>query len=200
MVTQARWYVLDWRRQVADLYRAVRQEPDPREAHAVWVSGRNQLLSRHPASPVPEGARDTYPGAHVAPYDRDYRFVVAVDRAVPEQRRDVPTATDGVVPFDLVGRVALPGLGSLDVWWAAVYGGGIFLPVKDVTSGKAAYGGGRYVLDTVKGVDLGGDSDALVVDLNFSYQPSCAYDDAWACPLPGPGNTLGASVPVGEMG
>ena len=181
------------------MYRAVREEHDPELAHALWVAGRDDLLRHHPASPVPEPERAAYRGAHVAPYDLGYRFVVEVDRDVPEQRRDVPTATDGVVPFDLVGRVALPGLGSLDVWWAAVYGGGIFLPVKDVTSGKASYGGGRYVLDTVKGADLGGDPDALVIDLNFSYQPSCAYDDAWACPLPGAGNTLAAAVPVGEL-
>jgi len=61
-----------------------------------------------------------------------------------------------------------------------------------------SYGGGRYVLDTTKGADLGGDAEALVVDLNFAYQPSCAYDEAWACPLPGPTNTLSAEVPVGE--
>lgn len=198
-MTDARWDVLDWRRQVAELYRAVRKEPDRRAAHALWVSGRNLLLSRHPASPVPEGARGTYPGANVAPYDGDFRFIVGVDRDVPAQRRDVPTATDGIVPFELVGRVDLPGLGSLDVWWAAVYGGGIFLPVRDATSGKQSYGGGRYVLDTVKGADLGGTPDALVIDLNFSYQPSCAYDDAWMCPLPGLGNTVQQPVPVGEL-
>jgi uncharacterized protein (DUF1684 family) len=196
---EARWQVLDWRRQVSELYRVVRQERDPRAAHAVWVQGRNRLLTLNPASPVPAGERGAYPGANVAPYNSDYRFVVAVDRDVPATRRDVPTATDGVVPFELVGRATLPGLGSLDVWWAAVYGGGIFLPFRDATSGKQSYGGGRYVLDTIKGADLGGDPDALVVDLNFAYQPSCAYDDAWACPLPGPGNTLPEPVPVGEL-
>lgn len=198
-MTNDRWQVLDWRRRVAAVYAAVREEQDPQLAHALWVAGRDDLLRRHPASPVPEPERMAYRGAHVAPYDPAYRFIVEVDRNVPGQRRDVPTATDGVVPFDLVGRVTLPGLGALDVWWAAVYGGGIFLPVKDATSGKASYGGGRYVLDTVKGADLGGDPDALVVDLNLSYQPSCAYDDAWACPLPGAGNTLAEGVPVGEL-
>jgi uncharacterized protein len=198
-MSDARWQVLDWRRRVASLYRLVRDEQNPRVAHSSWVEGRDALLRRHPASPVPEPERDTYPGANVAPYDGDFRFVVEVDRAVPVQRREVPTATDGVVPFELVGRVTLPGLGALDVWWAAVYGGGIFLPLKDATSGKASYGGGRYVLDTIKGADLGGDPDALVVDLNFSYQPSCAYDDAWACPLPGAGNTLAEPIPVGEL-
>jgi uncharacterized protein (DUF1684 family) len=61
------------------------------------------------------------------------------------------------------------------------------------------YGGGRYLLDTVKGADLGGDGDHLVVDLNFAYAPSCAYDPAWACPLAPPGNRVDADVPVGEL-
>ncbi|HET7724806.1 MAG TPA: DUF1684 domain-containing protein [Propionibacteriaceae bacterium] len=198
-MSESRWHVLDWRRRVTTLYRAVRDTGDPRAGHALWVAGRDLLLRHHPASPVPSSARGTYVGASIAPYDGDYRFVVEVDRQVETTRRDVPTATDGVVPFERVGRVTLPGLGSLDVWWAAVYGGGVFLPLKDATSGTTSYGGGRYVLDTVKGADLGGGADSLVVDLNFAYQPSCAYDDAWACPLPGPGNTLQSPVPVGEL-
>ena len=62
-----------------------------------------------------------------------------------------------------------------------------------------SYGGGRYLLDTVKGADLGGDGDALVVDLNFAYAPSCAYDPAWACPLAPAGNRVEVAVPVGEL-
>lgn len=198
-VTESRWDVLDWRRQVAELYRAVRAEQDVAEAHRRWVAGRERLLRTHPASPVPVGERAGYDGPRVAPYDEAFRFVVPVDRSVPPQRREARTATDGVVPLERVGRVELPGLGGLDVWWVAVYGGGIFVPLKDATSGRQTYGGGRYVLDTVKGADLGGTPDALVVDLNFAYPPSCAYDEAWACPLPGPGNTLTGAVPVGEL-
>ena len=198
-MSDSRWQVLDWRRRVAELYRAVREARSPQAGHALWVEGRDFLLRHHPASPVPESEQPSHPGARIAPYDADFRFVVEVDRDVQAARRDVPTATDGSVPFERVGRVLLPGLGSLDVWWAAVYGGGVFLPLKDATSGRASYGGGRYVLDTIKGADLGGDAGSLVVDLNFAYQPSCAYDEAWACPLPGPGNTLQARVPVGEL-
>jgi uncharacterized protein (DUF1684 family) len=106
------------------------------------------------------------------------------------------------VPFTRLGTAVLPGLGSLDVWWVAVYGGGVFVPLKDATSGQSTYGGGRYVLDTVKGADLGGDTSVgrLVLDLNFAYNPSCAYDEAWACPLAPPGNTVAAAVTVGELG
>ena len=193
------WDVLDWRRQVAGLYHAVRAEDDPRAAHRLWVSGRERLLRTHPASPVPAPERAGYRGPTVAAYDEDFRFVVPVELSLPPERREVRTGTDGVVPLERVGRVELPGLGGLDVWWVAMYGGGIFLPVRDATSGRQTYGGGRYVLDTVKGADLGGGPERLVIDLNFAYPPSCAYDEAWACPLPGPGNTLSGAVAVGEL-
>lgn len=198
-MTGSWWDVLDWRRQVTDLYRAVRAEPDPVAAHRWWVDERTRLLRTHAASPVPAADRATYAGPVVAPYDESFRFVVEVDRSLPPERREVRTATDGVVVLERVGRAPLPGLGGLDVWWVAAYGGGVFLPVKDATSGRLTYGGGRYVLDTVKGADLGGTPEALVIDLNFAYPPSCAYDEAWACPLPGPGNRLTGAVPVGEL-
>jgi hypothetical protein len=90
-------------------------------------------------------------------------------------------------------------VGDLDVWWVAAYGGGVFVPIKDGLAGTRTYGGGRYVIDTVKGADLGGDGDTLVVDVNFAYNPSCAYDPAWACPLAPPGNVVASDVHAGEL-
>jgi hypothetical protein len=191
--------VAHWRRSTFDIYRRVRAEPNPALAHALWVAARREMLLTHPASPVaPADRADPGIGA-VAPYDPEYRFVVPLDTDVPESRRDVQTGTDGIVPFERLGIVHLEGLGTLDVWRLRTYGGGIFVPMRDNTAGTSSYGAGRYVLDTVKGADLGGDASALVVDLNFAYNPSCAYDEAWACPLPGSGNRLAADVPVGEQ-
>jgi uncharacterized protein len=190
--------LLDWRRRVAGLYAQVRRLDDPAEAHAHWAEGRDDLVRHHPASPVPAEQRAGFGGVPVAPYDAAYRFEVPVERALPLPWH-VETGTDGTVPYQRVGSVDLDGLGSLDVWWLASYGGGLFVPLKDATSGQSTYGGGRYVLDTVKGADLGGEGDLVVVDLNFAYAPSCAYDAAWACPLPPEGNTLTAPVPVGEL-
>ena len=55
------------------------------------------------------------------------------------------------------------------------------------------------MLDAVTGADLGGRDGWLVIDLNFAYNPSCAYDPAWACPLAPPGNVLDHPVPAGEL-
>ena len=190
--------LLDWRRRVFALYTAVRAERDPAAAHAKWCASRAQLLMTHPDSPVPAADRGSYPGPEVAPYDPAYRFEVDLDGEVEEMHLEVATGTDGVVAFDRVGRLRLPGIGDLDAWWLRSYGGGLFVPVRDALAGTQTYGGGRYLLDTVKGADLGSRNGALVIDLNFAYQPSCAYDPAWACPLAPPGNVVQAPVPVGE--
>jgi uncharacterized protein (DUF1684 family) len=152
------------------------------------------------ASPLLDEHRARFTGLKVAPYDAAWRFEVDV-RPVEPTPWDVQTGTDGVVPFERYGVVALSGVGELDVWRLRSYGGGLFVPLRDAGCGKpgGGYGGGRYVLDTVKGADLGGDGGRLVVDLNFAYAPSCAYDPAWACPLAPPGNRVEVVVPVGEL-
>ena len=193
--------LLDWRRQVHDLYAGLRADPDPASAHRFWRTARDRLFATHPDSPLLPDARASFTGLKVAPYDAALRFEVTLDADVEPQRLEVPTATDGVVPFERIGVLHLAGLGDLDVWWLASYGGGLFVPVKDATAGRETYGGGRYLLDTGKGADLGGDVRAgeLIVDLNFAYNPSCAYDPAWTCPLAPPGNTLAVPVRAGEL-
>ncbi|MGN6742028.1 MAG: DUF1684 domain-containing protein [Amnibacterium sp.] len=191
--------VLDWRRRTATMYAAVRAAASPERAHAAWRMERDRMFAEHPASPLLPEDRAGFTGLEVAPYDPAWRFEAVVQPAEPA-RLEVPTGTDGVVPFERIGIVELPGIGTLDVWWLASYGGGVFVPVRDASAGApgGTYGGGRYLIDTVKGADLGGTDGRLVLDLNFAYNPSCAYDPAWACPLAPAGNRLRVPVPVGE--
>jgi uncharacterized protein (DUF1684 family) len=198
--------LLDWRRRVGDLYAEVRRTADAATAHELWRAGRDELFSSHPDSPLLPEAKAMFHGLPVAPYDPAFRFEAPVETDVEPLRREVPTGTDGVVTFERIGVATLEGLegpdgqGTLDVWWLVGYGGGVFVPLKDATAGKRSYGGGRYLLDTVKGADLGGSvtDGVLILDLNFAYNPSCAYDPEWACPLAPPGNVLASEVPVGE--
>jgi uncharacterized protein len=190
--------LLGWRRRTAALYAAARGAADPEAGWRTWRDGRDELFATHPDTPLGEEARAGFTGLPFAAYDPALRFDVPLERAASE-RREVPTAADGVVPFERIGAVALGDLGRIDVWWLASYGGGVFLPLKDGTAGQGTYGGGRYLLDTVKGADLGGTADRLVVDLNFAYHPSCAYDPRWSCPLAPEGNRLDAPVAAGEQ-
>jgi uncharacterized protein (DUF1684 family) len=186
--------LLDWRRQVFELYEAVRAELYPHVAHAGWAAVRDRLFGEHPSSPV----RGPFSGLPVAEYDPGWRVTARLEPAAP-QRIELTSGSDGVVPFSRVGRLRTPW-GALDAWWLESYGGGLWVPVRDAGSGTTSYGGGRYLYDTVKGADLGTTlDDELVLDLNFLYAPSCAHDPRWSCPLAPEGNVLDVEVPVGEL-
>jgi uncharacterized protein len=198
--------LLDWRRRISALYAEIRASDDIPAAHQFWQQQRDDLFRHHPDSPLVPEDRERFSGLPIAAYDPAFRFVAELDRDVAPARLEVPTGTDGVVPFERMGRVHLGDLGDLDVWWLASYGGGVFVPVKDALAGTSTYGGGRYLVDTAKGADLGSDrptdsggAGTMVLDLNFAYNPSCAYDPAWACPLAPPGNVLRRAVMAGEL-
>ena len=194
--------VVDWRRRVFALYDAVRRADSAEEAHELWRIERDDLMLHHAATPLLADDRPLFEGLPIASYDPQWRFELPILPAEPGGF-DFATGTDGVVPFERIGRVEIPDTGSLDVWRLTTYGGGIFVPVRDALAGRpgGTYGGGRYLIDTIKGADLGSDVErgTIVLDFNFAYNPSCAYDPAWACPLATRGNVLDAEVPVGEQ-
>jgi uncharacterized protein len=193
--------VVDWRRRVFALYAEVRRRPDITVGHQVWRKARDELFATHPASPLLPDQRASFTGLAVPSYDPDWRFEVEMQDA-SASRIEVETGTDGTVPFDRLGVAQIPGVGSLDVWRLASYGGGLFVTAKDASAGAegGTYGGGRYLVDTAKGADLGARHGILVLDFNFAYNPSCAYDPQWACPLAQTGNTVAVEIPVGERG
>jgi uncharacterized protein len=191
--------LVDWRREVSRLYERVRAEPDAAAGHALWRRGRDLLFSSHPQSPLPEGDPLRSTGLPYWPYDPELRFEgVPVEPAAPATL-GIDTAGDGRIPLRRIGQVRVPRLGvALDVWWLAQYAGGLFLPVRDGTAGADSYGGGRYLLDTAKGADLGGAPGRLTLDFNFLYHPSCRYDSAWECPLAPEGNRTPTPIEAGE--
>lgn len=193
--------LLDWRRRVHAVYAQVRAATDVAKAHAAWSAERDDLFAHHPQSPIAVDRRATFIGVPVKPYDPAWRFELAVDTGVERVQIEIATGTDGIVAFDRIGVVHIPDVGGLDVWALRSYGGGLFIPLRDRTANRTTYGGGRYLIDTAKGADLGSDATkgAIVLDFNFAYHPSCAYDAAWACPLAPPGNVLDVEVPVGEI-
>lgn len=192
--------LVDWRRRVAALYAAVRAEPSPAAGHSLWRAGRDELMREHPESPLLPEDELRRGGIPYWPYDPDLRFELALEPALEPAGLALQTGGTETTMLRRIGAVALPGplRGTLDVWWMEQYAGGVFLPVRDGTAGATSYGGGRYLLDTAKGADLGGGGTTLVVDFNFLYHPSCRYNPAWQCPLAPPGNTIPHSIEVGE--
>jgi uncharacterized protein len=187
--------LLDWKRRIFALYADVRAASDPEAAWRRWCEVRSELYRTHPQSPR-VGSEPAY-----FPYDPRLRANAVVHDVEPVTL-EIPGSAGSLIRF---GRFAVARFEllneprELELYWLDAYGGGIFLPFGDETSGNETYGSGRYLLDTVKGADLGGSGDELVLDFNFAFNPSCAYDDVWACPLSPPANRLQVRVEAGEL-
>jgi uncharacterized protein (DUF1684 family) len=193
--------VLDWRRRVHALYAEVRRLriEDPLAAHERWAAGRSELFATHSQSPLAVAQRASFTGLRYWPYDPSFACIGRVNTDVEPERYEVGMSGGEVMAFVRFGVVEL-SIGSLDVFWLDAYGGGLFLPFRDATAGESTYGGGRYLLDTAKGADLGSDPEGtLVCDFNFAYHPSCHYSPAWSCPLAPPANRLDVRVQAGEL-
>ena len=192
----------DWKREVLDLYRRVRAAAasDPAAAWRDWRATRDALFARHPQSPLPASGRAVFTGLRHFDHDPAARVLGEVVPVAPEPVA-IGSSGDAPVRFTRFARVRFALAGDeheLDLFWLEGYGGGLYLPFADATSGGESYGAGRYLLDTVKGADLGMAGDRLVLDFNFAYNPSCAYDPRWLCPLAPPGNRLAVAVRAGE--
>jgi uncharacterized protein len=191
--------LLDWKRAVFGLYQETRESTNSHQAWHRWRAARHTLFATHPQSPLPPDERRRGLPVYF-PYDAGLRVLGSV--APAEGRRyDIPMSGGETMSFRRFGTVSfqLAGLTlELELYWLEGYGGGLFLPFRDSTSGTQTYGAGRYLYDTVKGADLGMEGGKLVLDFNFAYNPSCAYDARWICPLAPPPNRLNVAIRAGE--
>ena len=212
----------DWRRRVATLYAAREADHlagrDPEATLADFRAAKDDLFRRHPQSPFDAEARSGFTGLRYFPSDPALRLVADL---TPEPAEDasaeetaLPASGPHVMRFRRAARASFTiadQLHTLTVYWIDVYGGGLFLPFRDATCPRESYGAGRYLFDTVKGSDflladpqqpvngkMGLAGGRILLDFNYAYNPSCAYDPRWVCPLAAQENTLLIPIRAGE--
>ena len=215
----------DWRRQVAAAWDAWRREcaTDPAAATAAYRAGKDVLFRGAPAiAPAAGAARwlrrpallavrpgvaddgppEPFDTPTVGPHDESPAAAAAAASIGGPLGLALPNSGSANPTFRRIGRVSLSGPlagQQLAVFWLEGYGGGLFVPFRDATSGVETYGAGAPPA-IIKGADHGGNASTgeLVLDFNMAYHPSCAYDPRWSCPLAPPENRLAVAVPVGE--
>lgn len=170
---------------------------------------RDELFRTHPQSALAAAHRADFRGLRYFPETDTARVLVPMNPVGPSPEDTVEIDTggeDGILRYRPMGALDTPW-GNLTLFWLQAYGGGLFLPFRDGTarsaSGSRTYGGGRYLTDTVKGTFGRGlvfeAPDRVWLDFNYAYNPSCAYDASWACPLAPPENRLSAEIRAGEL-
>lgn len=213
----------DYRRRVTLLYAereaALRAGEDEQKTCERWRVERDALFARHPQSALGQEERQRFGGLRYFPYNPALRLVATLEPETLEEEQTLEASGAHAMRFRRAGLARFTLAGSplqLVVYWIDVYGGGLFLPFRDATCGHESYGGGRYLFDTVKGSDfvsldagavvakgispeMGYRGGQILLDFNYAYNPSCAYDARWVCPLAPPENRLPVAVHAGEL-
>lgn len=170
-------------------------------------AARDELFRAHPQSPIEPEERLRFTGLRYFEPDPAYRVRAQVEPADGGELVIDTGGEDGAVRYRRAGLLVFELGGrrcTLSVLALVQYAGGLFVPFRDLTSGRETYGGGRYLFDTAKDTDglvleLAPGSTAVTIDFNYAYNPSCAYSPRWACPLAPPENHLPVAVRAGEL-
>ena len=202
MVAQTLLDLVDWRRQVGDLYR-IRGS----DALGDFRRGRDDLFKTHPQSPIEREERGAFKSLSYFAADESYRVRAQVDDGDGTELLIDTGGDDGAVRYRRAATLMFVLGGEscrLTVLSLVQYAGGLFVPFRDSTSGRETYGGGRYLFDTAKDTDglvleITPGSPEVLIDFNYAYNASCAYSPRWACPLAPPENFLKVPVRAGEL-
>lgn len=201
----------DYRCQVAALYQEREQASAAGEDEAAILlrfrAAKDALFRQHPQSALNDDQRRTFQGLRYFAYNPALRFTVAVDTTSEPTRQAVVMNASESMTMTTVGRVQFTigrELVTLSLYWLEIYGGGLFLPFRDLTCPTESYGGGRYLFDTIKGSVVfpacGSQGwKSILLDFNYAYNPSCAYNHRWVCPLAPLENRLQVPIQAGEM-
>jgi uncharacterized protein len=197
--------LLDWKRRVNEMYRLARLAEGSLDGLIAFRATKDALFRDHPQSPLTPEARETFAGLPYFDHRPELRVECAIEAVPDDESADIalPVLSGDVVRARRIGHVH-PTIDAasvrLAIYWLDGYGGGLFIPFRDATAGSETYGAGRYLLDTVKGADLGtrADGTRVVIDFNYAYNPSCAYDPTWVCPLAPFENRLDVPIYAGE--
>ncbi|MDX1420121.1 MAG: DUF1684 domain-containing protein [Rubricoccaceae bacterium] len=173
--------------------------PDYAALRAEWDSlliERDRLFESE-ASPLPDSARARFAGLAYFPYDTAHAHRIRLRPALDRDTILMATSTGetrALVPYGLF-RFEHGGRAHTLTAYEPIGpgpGGRLFIPFQDQTSGRATYGGGRYL-------DLDESPDGVyALDFNQAYHPYCVYNPIYSCPLPPSENRLDLAVTAGE--
>lgn len=143
-------------------------------------------------SPLTDAQRHAFHGLSYYEPDPAFRFEATLDHDGTLEPEQIQTSDGQTRWLPRAGRLRFT-LGGVEQGLAAyAQGDELFIPFRDATSGEETYGAGRYV----EAHPLEG--HRYLLDFNAAYNPYCAYNENWSCPLPPRENWLGVAITAGE--
>lgn len=173
-----------------------------REESAKFWQGENDHYLDKEKSPLPKKARKAFTGHRVYPFSMNYVITAGFQKIENGDTVIMKTSADteksyikyAQLHFN-IGRshCHLSVYQSLTLREMEEYKNYLFIPFKDLTSGKETYGGGRYLDILIP------EGNQVVINFNKAYNPYCAYADGYYCPIPPAENTLNVEIKAGAM-
>lgn len=155
---------------------------------------KDEFFARHPQSPLTPEQRRAFRGLGYFPENRGLVVEAELDTGIEPGEVRMQTTAGGEQVYRRAGRIRFEVEGEPVelTLFASNHQHELFLPFRDATSGRETYGAGRYLeVEPPRG-------GRVVVDFNYAYNPYCAYNEAWSCPLPPVENWLRVPIRAGE--
>jgi uncharacterized protein (DUF1684 family) len=158
---------------------------------------KDEFFRDHPQSPLTPEQRQAFDS--LSYYGEESHLVIRApletDGVDTEETITMQTTTGGTQRYRRAGvvRFAVEGAPAQVTLFSSSDMHELFLPFRDATSGGETYGAGRYL--EVDPPDLKGE---VVIDFNYAYNPYCAYNPEWSCPIPPGENWLAIPIRAGE--
>lgn len=163
---------------------------------------KNEMFADPATSPLPPEDLEHFEGLAFFPIDPDYRVEASLRLTPDSEPFQMPMTKSRVVLYRKYGEAAFELKGTvltlvvyqnLDLVKDEKYRDYLFLPFKDLTNGVETYGGGRYIDLTIP------EGKTIIIDFNRSYNPYCAYNHKYSCPVPPDENRLDVEIRAGVM-
>lgn len=158
-----------------------------------YRQNKDEFFREHPQSPLTHEQRETFFGLNYFPENSDLRLLVDVERIEGKDTIQVQTSTGDIQVYQRYGTFDFEVEGqSVNL---AIYMNqhGYFLPFVDSLANSETYGAGRY-LEPEEQPD-----GRFTIDFNLAYNPYCAYNERWSCPLTPAENRIKVPIRAGEM-
>ena len=157
-----------------------------------YRKSKDEYFAQTEQSPLTGEQQRTFKGLNYFPENPALRFEVKLEAFPKQETIHMQTSTSGIQPHQRLGRIRFTVEGQEAE--LTIYGDehGYFLPFVDNLAGKETYPAGRYLEPEALG------NDRFLVDFNYAYNPYCAYNDRWSCPLTPAENHLKVPIRAGE--
>ncbi len=155
---------------------------------------KDEFFRQGPQSPLTPEQRQAFKGLKYYPVDPKYRIITKLIKLDDPEIIEIPTTGGSSQHYIKFGKItfAIDDQNCELIIFQSTHDNHLFLPFRDATAGKETYGAGRYVE-----VELLED-DTCIVDFNLAYNPYCAYNDNWVCPMTPFENYLNCEIKAGE--